>query len=86
MGAPVSLAGVTQAFSGREGSRLALGGVDLDLAPGELVCVVGPSGCGKSTLLDLVAGHTRPARGTVTVAGRAVAGPGPDRVITTKLV
>ncbi|MFP5360252.1 MAG: ABC transporter ATP-binding protein [Actinomycetes bacterium] len=81
MGAPVAIADVAQAFPGRSGERLALDGIDLSLAPGELVCVVGPSGCGKSTLLDLVAGHTRPARGYVAVDGSPVTGPGPDRVM-----
>lgn len=81
MGAPVSLADVAQAFPGTSGERLALDGVSLDIAPGELLSVVGPSGCGKSTLLDLVAGHTRPVRGTVTAGGTRVSGPGPDRVM-----
>lgn len=81
MGAPVRLADVAQAFPGSAGQRLALDGVSLDIAPGELLSVVGPSGCGKSTLLDLVAGHTRPVRGSVTAGGAAVTGPGPDRVM-----
>lgn len=81
MSAPVSLRGVSQAFAGARGGRLALDGVDLEVAAGEFVCVVGPSGCGKSTLLDMLAGHTRPARGEVTVAGAHVRGPGPDRVM-----
>jgi len=81
MSAPVSLRGVAQAFAGARGGRLALDGIDLEVAAGELVCVVGPSGCGKSTMLDLLAGHTRPARGEVTVGGSQVRGPGPDRVM-----
>ncbi|MFN3865446.1 MAG: ABC transporter ATP-binding protein [Demequina sp.] len=81
MSAPVSLRGVSQAFTGSGGGRLALDGVDLEVAAGEFVCLVGPSGCGKSTMLDLLAGHTRPARGDVSVAGSTVRGPGPDRVM-----
>ena len=46
-----------------------LDGVDLDVAPGELVCLVGASGCGKSTLLSLLAGLLEPTGGTVSVAG-----------------
>ena len=47
--------------------------VDLDVAPGEFVCLVGASGCGKSTLLSLVAGLDRPSAGAVDVTGAGAA-------------
>ena len=49
----------------RFGDLVALDGVTLDVAAGEIVAVVGPSGCGKSTLLDLVCGLEQPDGGTV---------------------
>jgi NitT/TauT family transport system ATP-binding protein len=44
--------------------------IDLDVAPGEFVCIIGASGCGKSTLLNLMAGLDRPSAGRVVVEGR----------------
>jgi NitT/TauT family transport system ATP-binding protein len=64
----------------RAGRRtVAISGVSLRIAAGELVCLLGPSGCGKSTLLRIVAGALECDEGSVTVGGRPVAGPAPDR-------
>ena len=59
----------------------ALGPLDLTIEAGEFVAVVGPPGCGKSTLLSLLAGFQRPSAGSVTVEGRTIDGPGPERGI-----
>lgn len=53
--------------------RPALSGVDLTLAPGELVAIVGPNGGGKSTLAMAAMGLVSPTRGTVTLDGRGIA-------------
>ncbi len=55
----------------------ALQNTSLDVARGELHCLIGPSGCGKSTLLSVIGGLTTPTTGTVTVAGKPVRGPMP---------
>jgi NitT/TauT family transport system ATP-binding protein len=60
---------------------VALWEVSLSVESGEFVTVVGPSGCGKTTLLNSVAGLLEPTSGKVTVDGRPVAGPGPERAV-----
>jgi taurine transport system ATP-binding protein len=61
------------------GSVQALKDVSLKLAKGELLAVLGPSGCGKTTLLNIVAGFLAPTDGQVTLNGKKVTGPGPER-------
>lgn len=53
----------------RYGARTILGGVDLEVAPGELVLLRGPNGTGKSTLLGCVCGQVIPDEGTIAIAG-----------------
>src|SRR3990170_8087604 len=63
-------------------SRLrALQDLTLSVETGEFLVVVGPSGCGKTTFLNAVAGLVQPAAGSLTMDGRPIAGPGPDRAM-----
>ncbi len=77
----VHIENVVKKFDTRKGEMTALNGVNLDIHENEFVCVVGPSGCGKSTLLNIIGGLEEPTEGKVTVDGREVEGPGPDRGI-----
>ncbi len=58
---------------------LAVKDANLEIQPGEFVCLLGPSGCGKSTLMNTVASFVKPTSGTVTVDGERVKKPGLDR-------
>jgi NitT/TauT family transport system ATP-binding protein len=77
----LTIEGVSKRFAGVRGgpSTLALERTDLEVAQNDFIAILGPSGCGKSTLLRIVAGLETPSSGRVTLDGRPVAGPGPDR-------
>lgn len=57
----------------------ALRNIELDVREGEFITVIGPSGCGKSTLLRIIAGLETDHQGDVTLAGKAIDGPGIDK-------
>jgi NitT/TauT family transport system ATP-binding protein len=78
----LSLEGISRYFhNGNHHDLQALEGINLQVRPGEFVCVVGPSGCGKSTLLHLIAGLAQPSAGTVLLDGRPVDGPDTGRIL-----
>lgn len=69
--AAISISGLKKHFGALE----VLKGIDLDVAPGEVVCVIGPSGSGKSTLLRCVNLLEQPTDGTIVVNGAEVTDP-----------
>ncbi len=64
----LSLRGIEKSF----GEIHALQGVDLDVSPGEVVCIIGPSGCGKSTLLRTINWLEPPDAGRVYINGEQI--------------
>jgi NitT/TauT family transport system ATP-binding protein len=54
--------------------------IDLDIADGELVCILGPSGCGKTTLCRIIAGFEQASSGTLLIDGKPVLGPSSDNI------
>jgi nitrate/nitrite transport system ATP-binding protein len=75
----LQLSGVSKSFGPADAAVEVLHDINLTLERGEILAVVGYSGSGKTTLLSLVAGLIQPDRGSVTLDGRTVTGPGPDR-------
>jgi len=78
----VALDAISLSYRATSGeSLLALDKIDLEVRPGEFLCIVGPSGCGKSTLLHLIAGLCPQTSGKILVDGKPVNGPGTDRIL-----
>src|SRR3989338_10616098 len=59
----------------------ALGGAPLTIRRGEMVSILGPSGSGKTTLINLLSCLDAPTEGTLTVAGKPVAGLSEDQLL-----
>jgi NitT/TauT family transport system ATP-binding protein len=73
---------VSIAYAGRSGEIvLAIDHVDFALERGEFVCLLGPSGCGKTTFLNAVAGFLPISSGQLTLEGKPISRPGPDRAM-----
>jgi len=80
--AKVGLSEICLSYRTQSGERLlALDHINLEVRPGEFLCIVGPSGCGKSTLLHLIAGLQAQTSGQVLIDGHPVEGPGTDRIL-----
>jgi len=69
--AGVEITGLRKSYGNNE----VLKGIDLNVKPGEVVCLIGPSGSGKSTLLRCVNLLEKPNGGTITVGGFEVTDP-----------
>ena len=70
----IALQGLNHWYGKGDTHRQVLQGIDLAVAPGEVVLLTGPSGCGKTTLLTLVGALRQVQEGSVQVLGRELAG------------
>ena len=71
--AMISIKGMTKVYGTGETQVMALRGVDLEVAEGEMVAIMGPSGSGKSTLMNMLGCLDRPSEGQYFLAGKEVA-------------
>jgi NitT/TauT family transport system ATP-binding protein len=70
---------VSKEFPTARGRLVAVEDFSLTVRDGEFISLVGPSGCGKTTLLSMLAGFVQPTAGAVSLDGKPIDGPGPDR-------
>ncbi|MDO8150875.1 sugar ABC transporter ATP-binding protein [Isoptericola sp. b408] len=73
----LQMQGIVKHFPGAK----ALDGVDLDVLPGEVHCLLGQNGAGKSTLIKVLAGAHQPTAGTILLDGEKIAIPHPDAAL-----
>jgi ABC-type nitrate/sulfonate/bicarbonate transport system ATPase subunit len=79
----IELTGLSKTFpaKGKDEPVDALKDVNLTIKDGEFLTILGPSGCGKTTLLRMIAGLMDWDDGEITVDGKPVRGPGPERAM-----
>lgn len=75
----LELKGVAKGFGPPHARSEVLTDINLSIEKGEFVAIVGRSGCGKTTLMSMIAGLLAPDAGTITLEGREITAPGPDR-------
>ncbi|MGQ0655554.1 MAG: ABC transporter ATP-binding protein [Betaproteobacteria bacterium] len=68
-------------LSAAYGDVQVLWGIDLEVQPGEITCIIGSNGAGKSTLLRTISGLVRATAGSVSFAGKPLSGATPDAVL-----
>jgi NitT/TauT family transport system ATP-binding protein len=77
----LSVEGVTLQYKTKEHLVTAAYRVDFQVLKSDRFVLLGPSGCGKSTILKAIGGYMKPVEGKISLKGREIGKPGPDRMM-----
>lgn len=77
----LELKNVSKSYGTGASKTEVLRNINLSVEEGEFICIIGFSGSGKTTLISLIEGLIRPDQGEITLNGKKIEGPGPDRGI-----
>jgi NitT/TauT family transport system ATP-binding protein len=77
----LTVEGLTLQYRTKEHLVTATYRVSFNVCTSDRYVILGPSGCGKSTLLKAVGGYIKPVEGSITLNGKQITRPGPDRVL-----
>lgn len=77
----LSVEGVTLQYKTKEHLVTACYRVDFNVLKSDRFVLLGPSGCGKSTILKAIGGYMKPVEGRITLKGKEIGKPGPDRMM-----
>lgn len=78
----LKLENVEKSFPMPKGKKyIAVQDVNIDIRENEIISIIGHSGCGKSTLLNMIAGLDMATGGEVSLQGKEIKGPGPERAV-----
>ena len=75
----LDLVNLAKVYPTKKGPFVVLENFNLSIPESQFVCLIGHSGCGKSTILTMVAGLNEITEGSVSLSGKEINGPGPDR-------
>ncbi|WP_297598296.1 ABC transporter ATP-binding protein [uncultured Cetobacterium sp.] len=75
----VTIKNLTKVFTSNKKEVIAVDNIDLEIQPGEFVCLLGPSGCGKTTTLRMLAGFEVPTSGNIFIGDKDIANLTPDK-------
>lgn len=77
----IVVSNVSKSYGAMQFAKQVIADCSFTIERNKLTVMIGPSGCGKSTLIRLLAGFEKPTEGSITIDGKAVTGPGRDRLV-----